>query len=208
MHAAGARHRAPRPHSCSPSSWSSASRSCSRRTRSSTGCRLSLGQDWSTTSLFALPLGVLAYTGLETVANLAEERASPARPCLRSLFSAIGLVVVAHRPRLGRRSRRPSRPPTTARRARRASGSTPPWSASSTAFAGRAPAGSSMCSASSSGSWRAILLEAATTSISGCTRLAHSMASHGMLPREFGRFERCSLSRARRSSDRASRSPS
>ena len=38
-----------------------------------------------------------------------------------------------------------------------------------------------------------ILLGAATTSVSGCTRLAHSMASHGMIPRTFGRFERRSL---------------
>ena len=38
-----------------------------------------------------------------------------------------------------------------------------------------------------------ILLGAATTSISGCARLARSMASHGMLPREFGRLERRAL---------------
>ena len=35
-----------------------------------------------------------------------------------------------------------------------------------------------------------ILFVAATTSASGCTRLAHSMGQHGMLPREFGRLER------------------
>ena len=38
-----------------------------------------------------------------------------------------------------------------------------------------------------------ILVGAATTGLSGCTRLAHSMAEHGMLPRELGRFERRSL---------------
>ena len=38
-----------------------------------------------------------------------------------------------------------------------------------------------------------ILFAAATTAITGCTRLGRSMAEHGMLPREFGRLERRSL---------------
>jgi nucleotide-binding universal stress UspA family protein len=38
-----------------------------------------------------------------------------------------------------------------------------------------------------------VLFAAATTGITGCTRLARSMAEHGMLPREFGRLERRSL---------------
>ena len=38
-----------------------------------------------------------------------------------------------------------------------------------------------------------ILLMAVTTSISGCARLAHSMGTHGMLPRELGRLERKTL---------------
>ena len=38
-----------------------------------------------------------------------------------------------------------------------------------------------------------ILFAAATTAITGCTRLARSMGEHGMLPREFGRLERRSL---------------
>src|SRR5881394_3370190 len=45
---------------------------------------------------FAIPLGMLAYTGLETVANLAEEARRPGRDLPRSLFSAIGLVVVVY----------------------------------------------------------------------------------------------------------------
>ena len=51
------------------------------------------GQDWSDVA-FALPLAMLAYTGLETVANLAEETREPGRTLPRSLFSAIGFVVV------------------------------------------------------------------------------------------------------------------
>src|SRR3954469_10917743 len=45
---------------------------------------------------FALPLAMLAYTGLETVANYAEEARRPGRDLPRSLFSAIGLVVVIY----------------------------------------------------------------------------------------------------------------
>ena len=39
---------------------------------------------------FALPLALLAYTGLETVANLAEETRQPGRDLPRSLFTGIG----------------------------------------------------------------------------------------------------------------------
>ena len=45
---------------------------------------------------FALPLAMLAYTGLETVANYAEEIRSPGRDLPRSLFSAIGCVVIVY----------------------------------------------------------------------------------------------------------------
>src|SRR5207237_4486824 len=42
---------------------------------------------------FALPVAMLAYTGLETVANLAEEAIEPGVSLPRSLMSAIGAVV-------------------------------------------------------------------------------------------------------------------
>src|SRR5438876_4168423 len=51
------------------------------------------GQSWGDLA-FALPLAMLAYTGLETAANLAEEAREPGRTLPRSLFSGIGLVVV------------------------------------------------------------------------------------------------------------------
>ena len=79
--------------SCRRSSSCSGSRSCSRRPRSSTGFGFATRQDWSDLA-FALPLAMLAYTGLETVANLAEEATEPGATLPRSLFSAIGLVVV------------------------------------------------------------------------------------------------------------------
>src|SRR6185295_4966648 len=45
---------------------------------------------------FAIPLAMLAYTGLETVANYAEEARRPGRDLPRSLFSAIALVVIIY----------------------------------------------------------------------------------------------------------------
>ena len=38
-----------------------------------------------------------------------------------------------------------------------------------------------------------VLLSAATTSMSGFTRLAHSLGGHGQLPRAFGRLNRRTL---------------
>jgi APA family basic amino acid/polyamine antiporter len=43
---------------------------------------------------FALPLAMLAFTGLETVANLAAETKEPGRTLPRSLFLGIGLAVL------------------------------------------------------------------------------------------------------------------
>src|SRR5205085_10243911 len=57
----------------------------------------SLGHSPSWHSIaFALPLAMLAYTGLETVANLAEETRRPGRDLPRSLFGSIGLVVLLY----------------------------------------------------------------------------------------------------------------
>src|SRR5437016_3600267 len=66
-----------------------------------TGWSLSLGTSLGTHPTWgqiacALPVAMLAYTGLETVANLAEEVRRPGRDLPRSLFSGIGLVVVLY----------------------------------------------------------------------------------------------------------------
>ena len=58
------------------------------------GFHFASGQSWHDLA-YALPLAMLAYTGLETVANLAEETREPGKTLPRTLFSAIGLVVVA-----------------------------------------------------------------------------------------------------------------
>ena len=57
------------------------------------GFDFAAGQGWHDL-FFALPLAMLAYTGLETVANLAEETREPGKVLPRSLFSSIGLVVI------------------------------------------------------------------------------------------------------------------
>jgi APA family basic amino acid/polyamine antiporter len=155
------------------------------------GLDLAAGQGWGDLA-FALPLAFLAYTGLETVANLAEETRAPGRDLPRSLFGAIVLVVVltvliavvgvsAFADEGG------SRELGTA-------WLEAPLVGIATAFEGELPSTLVDVLRLLVGlSGAMILLTAAITAVSGCTRLAHSMASHGMLPRELARFERRSL---------------
>jgi APA family basic amino acid/polyamine antiporter len=155
------------------------------------GFDLATGQGWDDLA-FALPLAMLAYTGLETVSNLAAETREPGKALPRSLFSAIGLVVVV--------TVLISIVGVTALPAE--DGSTAlgeewlqaPMVGIVTAFEGELPAvvvDALRVVVGISGAL--LLLAAATTAISGCTRLAHSMGEHGMLPREFGRLERRTL---------------
>jgi APA family basic amino acid/polyamine antiporter len=141
---------------------------------------------------FALPLALLAYTGLETVANLAEETRQPGRDLPRSLFTAIGaVVVVTVLIALVALSAFPAPHGTTLL------GTT--WQ--------RAPLmGVVYALGPHVAFWveRAlriyvgltgafVLLVAAATSNSGFGRLAYSLAEHGQLPRRFGRLSRRSL---------------
>ena len=155
------------------------------------GFALADGQSWGDV-LFAVPLAMLAYTGLETVANYAQEVENPGRDLPRGMFSGIGLVVTL-----------------TVAIAAIAVSAFPATNGTSelseewleapvagvvTALDGELPDRAVDVLRVTIGlSGAFILLGAATTSVSGCTRLAHSMAAHGMLPREFGRFERRSL---------------
>jgi APA family basic amino acid/polyamine antiporter len=155
------------------------------------GFHLATGQTWHDLA-FALPLAMLAYTGLETVANLAEETREPGKTLPRSLFSAIGLVVIV-----------------TVLIATVGVVAYP-------AVAGSSPLGGQWQRAPLVGIAEAlhghiaeglvdtlrilvglsgglILFAAATTSMSGCTRLLHSMGGHEQLPRVFGRLDRRSL---------------
>jgi APA family basic amino acid/polyamine antiporter len=154
---------------------------------------MSLGSvpTWSDLA-FALPLAMLAYTGLETVANLAEETREPGRTLPRSLFSALGLVVVL-----------------TALVAVVALSALPVENGE-TALGEewlKAPlAGIVAALQGSLAGWLGdglrvyvgltgalVLFAAATTSITGFTRLAHSLGEHRQLPRRFGRLNRRTL---------------
>jgi APA family basic amino acid/polyamine antiporter len=141
---------------------------------------------------FALPLAMLAYTGLETVANLAEETREPGRDLPRSLFSGIGVVVVIYVAiALVALSAFPADQGTTEL------GTT--WLGSPlmgivAALGDPLPGAlATMLRVYVGLTGAVILLVAVTTSISGFTRLAHSLGEHGQLPRAFGRLNRRTL---------------
>jgi basic amino acid/polyamine antiporter, APA family len=140
---------------------------------------------------FALPLAMLAYTGLETVANLSEEVRRPGRDLPRSLFGAIGLVVVLYAAiAVVGLSAFPAEPGTQL-------GST--WA--------KAPLMGIVASlrdhlpdvlgaplqvfVGTTGAL--ILVTAVATSMAGFGRLAYSLGEHGQLPRVFGRLSRRSV---------------
>ena len=149
----------------------------------SAGTSLGTSPTWHSLA-FAIPLGMLAYTGLETVANLAEETRRPGRDLPRSLFGSIGLVVVLyvaiavvglsafpaeHGTLLGSNwIRAPLVGIVTQIRTQVPDVIGAPLQV----FVGLSGA--------------LILLTAATTSISGFGRLAYSLGEHGQLPRRFG----------------------
>src|SRR5437868_6055915 len=140
---------------------------------------------------FALPLAMLAYTGLETVANLSEEARRPGRDLPRSLFGAIGLVVLlyaaiatvglsafpaGHGTQLGSTW---AKAPLMGIVARLRDHLPNVLGAPLQVFVGTTGA--------------LILVTAAATSISGFGRLAYSLGEHGQLPRVFGRLSRRSV---------------
>jgi APA family basic amino acid/polyamine antiporter len=147
------------------------------------GTSLGHSPSWNAIA-FALPLAMLAYTGLETVANFAEEVRRPGRDLPRSLFAAIGLVVVLyaaiavvglsafppqHGTELGSSwLRAPLVGVVTQLREHLPNAIGRPLQV----FVGLSGA--------------LILLTAATTSMSGFGRLAYSLGEHGQLPRKFG----------------------
>jgi APA family basic amino acid/polyamine antiporter len=141
---------------------------------------------------FALPLAMLAYTGLETVANLAEETREPGRDLPRSLFSGIGLVVVIYVAiGLVALSAFPAENGTTELGTRWLHA---PMLGVVAAFQGHVPDELVTALRLYVGLTAAvILLVSITTSISGFTRLAHSLGEHGQLPRAFGRLNRRTL---------------
>jgi amino acid transporter len=132
---------------------------------------------------------MLAYTGLETVANLAEETTEPGRTLPRSLFSAIGLVVVVTV--LIGAIGLSAYPVSGGETALGEEWLELPLVGIAAAFDGELPAilvDALKVAVGISGVL--ILIGAATTSFSGITRLTYSLAEHGSLPREFARLER------------------
>jgi APA family basic amino acid/polyamine antiporter len=156
------------------------------------GLSLAPGQDWLDDVVYAIPLGFVAYTGLETVANLAEETREPGRTLPRSLFTAIGLVVLLTvLVAIVGVTAFPSTNGTTELGNQWLEA---PMVGIVTAFDSELPAGIVEALRIAVGlSSALILLMAITTSISGCARLVHSMGTHGMLPRALGRLERKTL---------------
>jgi APA family basic amino acid/polyamine antiporter len=140
---------------------------------------------------FAIPLAMLAYTGLETIANLAEETRRPGRDLPRSLFGAIGLVVLLyvviavvalsafpaqHGTELGSNW---LRSPLMGIVSRIRDHVPDAIGAPLQVYVGLSGA--------------LILLTAATTSISGFGRLAYSLGEHAQLPRRFGLLNKRTL---------------
>ena len=155
------------------------------------GLGIATGQDWGDLA-FALPLAMLAYTGLETVANLAEEAREPGRTLPRSLFSAIGLVVVVTV--LIAAIGLSAYPVENGSTALGDEWLEAPLVGIAAAFEGLLPGmlvDALRVAVGVSGAL--ILLAAATTSVSGITRLTYSLAEHGSLPRRFARLERRAL---------------
>jgi basic amino acid/polyamine antiporter, APA family len=152
------------------------------------GLGFARGQDWSDLA-FALPLAMLAYTGLETVANLAEEATEPGRTLPRSLFSAIGLVVLVTV--LIGAIGLSAYPVSNGETALGEEWLEAPLVGVAAAFDGSLPSLVVDALEVVVGiSGVLILAGAATTSFSGITRLTYSLAEHGALPREFARLER------------------
>ncbi len=152
------------------------------------GTDLGTAPTWSDIA-FALPLAMLAYTGLETVANLAAETREPGRTLPRSLFAGIGLVVaVSFATGLLAISAYPG-----------GAGLGTDWLRAplmglAAALDTELPAPFGDIVRITIGLTGAlVLLTAVTTSISGAGRIAYSMGQRQMLPHTFGTLNRRTL---------------
>jgi APA family basic amino acid/polyamine antiporter len=148
----------------------------------------SIGTDPSWHAIaFSIPLAMLAFTGLETVANLAEEARSPGVDLPRSVFGGLATVITLYvaiaivalsafpgpHTELG----------TTWEHA--------PLLGVADRIGAELPSGLAEVLRGYVGITGAlILLAAVVTSISGFSRLAYSLGEHGQLPSGFGRLSR------------------
>lgn len=162
------------------------------------GIDLGTAPSWSSIA-FALALATLAYTGLETVANLAAETREPGRSLPRSLFTAIGaVVVVTTLVAVVGVSASPPFPdpgaPDGLANGLGAAWARAPLVGIAAAFGGDLPDAAVDALRIFVGATGAVVLLAAiSTSISGAGRLAYALARRNMLPRRFGRLNRRTL---------------
>jgi APA family basic amino acid/polyamine antiporter len=139
--------------------------------------------------LFSIPLAMLAYTGLETVANMAEEAKRPGIDLPRSVLSAVALVALVYVAiaYIGLSA-------YPVEKGQTALGTTwlkAPLIGITEALHGHL--GSAVVAAVRAFvgiSGGLILLASIATAVSGFGRLAYSLGEHGMLPRAFGRLGR------------------
>jgi APA family basic amino acid/polyamine antiporter len=142
---------------------------------------------------YALPVAMLAYTGLETVANLAQEAREPGKTMPRSLFGGlgaavlvsvvIGIVAIAAFPAVDGTKSVTTQLGHDWLRA--------PLVGIVAAFDGHMPnALVDVLRVVIGLSGAGILIAAATTSISGIGRVVYTLGRHQMLPHMFGTFGR------------------
>jgi APA family basic amino acid/polyamine antiporter len=144
--------------------------------------------------VFSLSLAMLAFTGLETVANLAAEAREPGKALPRSLFAGIGAVVLVSFAiaAIGLSAYPPHPDPAGPDGWATDLGTTwirAPLVGISEAFGGSLPDAAVDTIKVFLGVTGAIILTSAiATSLSGAGRLAYSLGQRAMLPRSFGRL--------------------
>jgi basic amino acid/polyamine antiporter, APA family len=162
------------------------------------GTDLGTAPTWSSIA-FAVPLALLAFTGLETVANLAAETREPGRTLPRSLFVGIGgAVIVSVLVGAVALAAYPAHPDPDGPGGYASSLGTDwlraPLVGLAMAFNGELPAvvvDALRIAVGLIGT--VILIVTITTSFSGAGRLAYSLGRHDMLPRPFALLNRRTL---------------
>ena len=144
--------------------------------------------------VFSLSLAMLAFTGLETVSNLAAEAREPGKALPRSLFAGIGAVVIVSFAiaAIGLSAYPPHPDPAGPDGWATDLGTTwirAPIVGISEAFGGSLPdVAVDTIKVFLGVTGAIILISAIATSLSGAGRLAYSLGQRAMLPRSFGRL--------------------